>query len=681
MNKEKAQHRIKKLRALIDYHRNLYHTFDEPVVSDAAFDTLKNELEELELKYPNLVSADSPTQKIGGEPLEKFKKVEHEVPMLSFHDAFSEDEMRAWLKRVEKYLGFSLKNKAPSMFYGELKIDGLAIELVYEKGVLVQGSTRGNGIIGEDVTQNLKTIGDIPQNLVELDKSYPVPPRVIVRGEVFIEKQNLESINKKRIREGLNPYANPRNLAAGSIRQLNPAIASSRNLHSFLYSVVTDVGQKTHEDEHKILISWGLPINSHNRALKSLNDVIAFRDEWESKRDSLSYEVDGVVAIVNDEKSFEQAGRVGKAPRGAIAYKFSPIEATTIVENVKFQVGRTGVITPVAVLKPTEVGGVTVSHATLHNFDEIERLGVRIGDTVVITRSGDVIPKITSVITDLRDGDEKKIKLPKKCPVDGSITKRDGVFVRCSNPNCGAVNRNKLKHFISRNAFNIEGIGIKTVDRFLDEGLIADASDLFSLQVGDVAVLEGFGEKSADNLMREIEQSKKIPIGRFLYALGIPQVGEETAMMLAQRIASAYKQLSIKNVVSFFAKQTLESLQDISDIGPKVSDSIKKWFENESNQKLLSELADVGIVLLPPAKRQQGVFLGMNIVLTGSLESMSRSRAKEEIQKRGGHVQSDVSSKTDVLVEGEDPGSKLNRAKKEGITIWNEEAFLKELKK
>ena len=680
MNKEGEKKRIEKLRAMISYHRTLYHTFDDPRISDAAFDTLKNELEELERKYPEFSSKQSPTQTVGGEPLDAFEKVEHEMPMLSFHDAFSEQEMREWYDRVQNYLGFSLQERVKNdLFYCELKIDGLAIEVVYEKGELVQASTRGNGTIGEDVTQNVRTIKDIPHTLVQAGE-WDIPDTVVLRGEIFIETKELERINTTREKEGFSLYANPRNLAAGSIRQLDPSVAASRNLRAFLYDVVTDCGQRTHEDEHKILASWGLPINPHNRACENIEEVFAFRNLWDEKRVSLGYEIDGVVAIINNEEVFAQAGRVGKAPRGAIAYKFSPIEATTVVQDVKMQVGRTGVITPVAVLKPVRVGGVTVSHATLHNFDEVVRLDVRVGDTVIITRSGDVIPKITSVVTDLRDGDEKKIALPKRCPVDGSNVEKDGVYVRCTNPSCGAVHKNQLRHFVSRNAFNIEGVGPNSIDRFLDEGLIADAADLFTLEQGDIEVLEGFGEKSAENIIQELEASKKISLDRFLYALGIPQVGEETARVLAGAIAKKYPKPSVNNVVSFLQHVSIAELEQLEDIGPKVASDIAQWIGSAYNVTLLNDLSDVGVSILPFTQHAKGIFSGMSFVLTGSLSSMSRPRAKEAIIQRGGEVKGSVSSKVDVVVVGDDPGSKLDEAQELGITIWDEKKFLEEVK-
>jgi len=678
MDKAFVKERIQKLRKLIDYHRALYHTFDAPEISDEAFDTLKNELEELEQKYPEFVIASSPTQTIGGKPLDKFVKVRHEMPMHSFFDAFSEEEMKEWYTRLEKHVGTTMLGKATRpLFYCELKIDGLAVELVYENGVFAKGSTRGDGIIGEDVTQNLKTISSIPTKLTQLGK-WSIPKHLVVRGEIFISKKELERINKEQERKNQKSFANTRNLAAGSIRQLDPAVAASRKLESFQYAIATNCGQRTHEEEHKMLASWGFSVSSDARALDSLEEVFMFRNDWEKKREKLGYEIDGVVVILNDEKIFEAGGIVGKGPRGAIAYKFSPRQATTIVEAIKIQVGRTGILTPVAVLKPVGISGVTITHATLHNFDEIERLDVRIGDTVVVTRSGDVIPKIIAVIKELRSGKEKKISVPKICPIDGSLLSRDGVLVRCPNPSCGAKNKHQILHFVSRGAFNIQGLGEKIVDRFLDEGLLVDVADIFSLQEGDIAPLERFGEKSAQNLIKQIDAVKKINVGKFLYALGILHVGQETANDLAKFFISRSRKIDIPSLASFFEGCSSGDLETITDVGPVVAKSVVEWFSNLRNKKLLEDLYDAGVIL-EEKKREGRAFEGMKIVVTGTLSLVSRQRARELIEEQGGDFQSDVSSRTNAVVVGENPGSKYTKAKELGVSIWSEDDFLKKV--
>lgn len=707
MTKEEIKNRIKKLRKLIDYHGKLYYTFDEPVLSDSAYDALRKELEKLEKKHPELTLSNSPTQKIGGKPLDKFVKVLHKFPMFSFNDAFSEKEVDEWLKRLENYLGETQinadkpridtdvkkinvclsqnQNKSIPLFYCELKIDGLAIELIYENGKLIQGATRGDGKIGEDITQNIMNIELIPKELVQLDK-WEVPKKLVIRGEIFISLKEFEKINKEQEKNGQKLYANTRNLAAGSVRQLDPVISASRKLQSFQYDVVEGLDVKTHDEKHKILASWGFNINKHNKTAKNLKEVFEFRDYWDKHRQNLDYEIDGVVVILNNNDLFDKAGVVGKAPRGAIAYKFSPRQATTIVEDIKIQVGRTGVLTPVANLKPVEVCGVIISHATLHNFDEIERLDVKIGDTVVVERSGDVIPKIIQVIKELRPQNAKKIFLPKKCPVDGASLIREGVLLKCSNPRCGAKNRNLIIHFVSRLAFNIRGLGDKIVDRFLDEGLIAGPADIFSLKKGDISSLERFGEKSADNLIKEVEKAKEITLEKFIYAIGILHVGEETAKSLAMLLQKRNKEknqiyIVPKQILNIFSEISVEELRDVNDIGEVVAKSVCGWFLDQHNIKMMEDLDDLGVVTKVAKDKKGGIFKGFYVCLTGSLNSMSRQRAKEIIEKNGGHSQSDVTQKTNILIAGEDPGSKLKKAQEFGIEIWDEKRFLNKIEK
>lgn len=672
--------RMRKLRALIDYHRTLYNTFDAPEISDAAFDTLKNELEELERDFPEFVTPGSPTQKVGGAPLDKFEKVAHETPMLSFNDAFSEEEMREWTERVEKYLAENTRfTLAGAGFYCELKIDGLAIELIYENGKLVRALTRGDGKVGEDVTANARTIATVPEELPQLGKR-KVPERLVVRGEIFISTKELERINREQEKKGMKPYANPRNLAAGSVRQLDPKIAASRNLESFQYEIASDLDfpVRTHEEKHKLLASWGFSVNPHNRFEKDLAGVFAFRDEWEKRREKLPYEIDGVVAIVDDNAVFAAAGTVGKAPRAAIAYKFSPREASTVVQEIKVQVGRTGVLTPVAVLRPAEVGGIVITHATLHNEDEIRRLGLRIGDTVIVSRAGDVIPKITKVLPELRTGKERPFRMPSRCPVDGGKVVKEGALYRCGNKACGARHREMLYHFVSRNAFDIRGLGEKVIDRFLDEGLMTDAADVFTLREGDIASLPRFGERSAKNIVEEIRAKKKIALPRFLFALGILHVGEETARLLAEEVQSAGQNIKRPtDIAKVMGKFTPEELQEVPDIGPKVAASIDAWFADAKNRTLLARLADAGVSFRAPERQRGAAFRGKSFVLTGTLAAMGREEAKERIRSQGGSVSSAVSARTDYVVAGADPGSKYEKAKKLGVTILEEKEFLK----
>ena len=679
MDKQSAQERIQKLRALIDYHRALYHTYDAPEIDDAAFDTLKNELEELENAYPELATPDSPTQKIGGKPLDVFEKIHHEKPMLSFNDAFSKEEVYEWLERFEKYIGKKVHTHTQSLFYCELKLDGLAIELVYDHGILSHAITRGDGSLGEDVTQNVKTISTIPQKLVQLG-GYSIPDHLVVRGEIYVPTAELHRINKEQEKKGQKPYANPRNLAAGSIRQLDSLVVARRNLESYQYDIVVAKGiqTSTHEEKHKVLASWGFHTNPHNRIAKTINDVFAFRDEWDKKRKSLPYEIDGVVVLINDNGLFDAGGAVGKAPRGAIAYKFSPRQATTLVEDVVIQVGRTGVLTPVAVLKPVEVSGVTISHATLHNFDEIKRLGLLIGDTVIITRSGDVIPKIISVISQLRTGKEKRISVPTRCPVDHSPVLREGVLVRCSNPSCGAKNRNALIHFVSRSAFNIKGLGEKVIDRFLDEGLIRDAGDLFYLSEGDIASLERFGEKSAHNLITEIQNAKRPSLSKLIYALGILHVGEELAASLATHYSATTKKkggVTARELFLFFANRSQEQLEHINDIGSAVSKSVVQWFADPSHKELMEKLSRAGVIATEQKITTKGPLSGHVICITGTLPSLSRQQAKDMIIAAGGRFQADITSETTEVLAGENPGSKYTQAQKKGLPLWDENEF------
>jgi DNA ligase (NAD+) len=681
MNKSEAKERIEKLKKEIDKYRYAYHVENTSLISDEALDSLKKELFDLESRFPDLVTPDSPTQRVAGKPLEGFAKMRHSPPMISLNDAFSAEDMRDWLERLENYLGRKIAH-GERTFFCELKIDGLAIELVYEDGILIRGGTRGDGAVGEDVTQNLKTVEAIP---LKLQGHYP--KHLVVRGEVFLSKKEFARINKEQEKKGEKVYANPRNVAAGSVRQLDPKITASRKLDSFQYDIVSSVPAsfaenfKTHEEEHAALFALGFKVNPENKHAKNLEEVFKFHGSIGERREKLNYEIDGIVVILNDNRVFEDAGVIGKAPRAAVAYKFSPREATTQVEDIIVGVGRTGVLTPVAVLKPVSVGGVTITHATLHNMDEIERLGIKIGDTVVVSRAGDVIPQVTKVLEKLRTGHEKKFHMPEKCPVDGSKVARDGVAYKCSNPRCGARQREELYHFVSKGAFDIEGLGPKIIDRFLDEGLIKDAADIFVLKHGDIAALERFGEKSAENLVTEIEAKKKISLPKFIYSLGILHVGEETARLLAQQIAKYEPRIrNPKDVLKIFGNWSFEQLQEAPDIGPKVGQSIYGWFREPRNVKFLDKLNKVRVEIVPLAQHKaSGKFSGKSFVLTGTLAGMSREQAKEKIREHGGDVNESVSKNTDYVVAGAEPGSKLDKAKKLGVKTLTEKEFLEML--
>lgn len=670
MTKPEAKQRVERLRKLIDKYRYSRHVLDKELTSIDVEDSLKKELFDLEQKFPDLITPDSPTQRIAGLPLKKFEKVRHPQPMLSFNDAFSQKDMEDWLQRISKLLTPQDKQKVD--FFCEPKLDGLAIELIYERGVFKTGSTRGDGLVGENVTQNLKTIESIPLKLTpDVKRS---TSGVVVRAEVIITKSNFEKVNREQRRAGLPTFANPRNLAAGSIRQLDPKVAKARRLDSTAYSLLSPLGQKTHDQEHKILHQLGFKTNNkYSKHCKNLKEIFDLHSFWQKNRDKLPYEIDGLVVTVNNNEIFEKLGVAGKAPRGAVAFKFSLKEATTIVQDIKVQVGRTGAITPIALLRPVQIGGVTVTKATLHNEEEINRLGLKIGDTVVVGRAGDVIPSIIKVLPELRTGREKEFRFPQKCPhCQSRLSKaRLEAVWRCTNPTCFAKLRKYFYHFVSRQAFNIVGLGPKIIDKLIDVGLVSDAADLFKLQKGDILPLERFAEKSVENLISAIQSKKKITLARFIFALGIRNVGEQTAFDLAERFGSLD---NLKNA-------SAEELEGISDIGPVAAKSIYEWFRGKKNIEFLEKLKKAGIQVGLRAKSELAQALrGKKFVLTGALKKMTREEIKQKLRKLGGKVSDMVSKKTDYVVVGKESGSKLERARKLGVRIIDEQAFLKLIK-
>lgn len=673
MNKSEAKKRIVKLRAVINRHNYCYHVLDKPEISDAAFDSLKHELCKLEQQHPDLITSDSPTQRVSGQALDKFVKVRHRKRMLSLEDVFYQDEFEAWQIRIQK-----LVPQQKLDYFAELKIDGFAIALIYKNGLLVQGATRGNSLIGENVTQNLKTIPSIPLRL-EIRQKLPSSAiakkikqllkqgEIEVRGEVYMTKQAFEKVNRQRGKDKLPLYANPRNTAAGSIRQLNPKVAASRQLDFLAYDIVTDLGQKTHQQEHQIAQALGFRVDQ-GQSCSDLEKVIEFWKKVSRNRDNLPYLIDGVVVNVNDNWIFKKLGVIGKAPRGAIAFKFPAKEATTVIEDITIQVGRTGALTPVAKLKPIRIGGTLVTRATLHNEDEIRRLDVRIGDTVIVQRAGDVIPDVVKVIKKLRSGKEKKFKMPGHCPVCGSkIVRPQGEVVhRCTNKQCGAQQRKRLIHFASKKGFDIEGLGPKIIEQLMDEGLIAEPADFFSLTQGDLIPLERFADKSAQNLVITVDQSREISLTDFIYALGIRHVGEETSIVLAKRFGSLEK----------LRQARTEKLSEIEDVGEIVAKSIQEWFNDKRNKKILNNLLKAGVKIkrVKPFKQK---FKGITFVLTGELDSITREQAKTKIRQLGGKASSSVSQETDFVVVGREPGSKYGRAKKLGVKVIKEGEFLK----
>jgi len=668
MTKEEAEKRIEKLKKVINHHRYLYHVLDRQEISDAALDSLKHELFKLEEIYPEFITPDSPTQRVAGKPLEGFKKTEHLSPMLSMEDVFSEKELRDW----EDYLKRLIPG-AELEYFSELKIDGFAISLLYKNGIFSVGSTRGDGVMGEDVTQNLKTIESIPLKINPPAGGWKlkIPGLVEVRGEVYMDKKDFEKFNEKQKEKGLAVYANPRNLAAGSIRQLDPKLAASRPLKFLAYDIATDLGQAKHSQEHQLLADLGFKTDP-GKICRNVDEIVEYWREVAKKRETLPFLIDGVVVNVNDNSLFKKLGVVGKSPRAARAFKFSPKQATTIIEGIKLQVGRTGAVTPVARLKPVEVGGVRISRATLHNEDEIKRLGVKIGDTVIVERAGDVIPTVAKVLPELRTGKEKIFDFPRACPVCGEplVRPENEVVWRCQNPDCQARKREFLYHLTSKKAFNIVGLGPKILDQLLDENLISQAPDLFDLEEGDLLSLERFSEKKAENIIEAVKKSKKIPLARFIYALGIRHVGEETAELLARnfQFSSASWRINFQNI-------SLEKLEQIPDIGPVVAKTIYKWFRDKRNLKLIDDLIKAGIEILPPEKVGKKL-AGLTFVITGILELMTRDEAKTKIRELGGEVSETVSLKTNYVVAGREPGSKLAKARKLGVKIISEKELL-----
>ncbi len=672
MAKSEAKKRIQKLRKVINYHRYLYHVLDRQEISDAALDSLKHELYQLEEKFPEFITSDSPTRRVGGKALKEFTKVEHKIPMLSIEDIFTEEELKKWedyLKRLLPLTSFE--------YFSELKIDGFAVTLIYKQGLLVTGATRGNGKIGENVTQNLKTIESIPlklkihnkpstkeieENLKRLIKK----GKIEIRGEVYIEKRAFEKLNKEIKKRGEKTYANPRNLAAGSIRQLNPKLASARPLKFLAYSIVTKFGQSKHSQEHQILPCLGFKTDS-GKICKDLNQVVNFWREIVKKRENLPFQIDGVVASVNDNFLFQKLGVVGKSPRGIRAFKFSPKQATTIVKDIKVQIGRTGAITPIAFLKPVQVGGVKISRATLHNVAEIKRLGVKIGDTVIVERAGDVIPAVVKVLVKLRTGKEKKFLFPKTCPVCGTklVKPKEEVIFRCPSRDCLAKRKESLEHFVSKKAFDIAGFGPKIIDQLLDENLVSQPSDIFELKEEDLISLERFAEKSSKNLIEAIQKSKKISLSRFIYSLGIRHVGEETAIAISNYFGSIAK----------LKKTSQKTLEEIPDVGKVVSKTIYDWFQQKRNQKLIDDLTKAGIEILKPKKTGKKL-AGKTFVLTGTLENLTREEAERKIRMLGGRSLTSLNKQTDYVVVGTSPGSKLEKAKKLGVKIIREKEFL-----
>jgi DNA ligase (NAD+) len=665
---EDIRKRAAELREALHWHNYLYYVLDEPEISDAEYDRLMQELIALEAAYPELVEPDSPTQRVGALPLEKFETVAHTIPMLSLENAFDEEEVLAFDQRVRRFLD----TDAPLLYTAEPKMDGVAVELVYDNGRLVEASTRGDGYSGELITLNVRTIKTVPLVLLNT-VSTTVPSHLEVRGEVFIPVEAFRQLNKERLDKGEAPFANPRNAAAGSLRQLDSGITAERPLDIFCYGVgmMTDLKFTSHWELLQTLKAMGFRVNPYIKPPARIEDILVYYISLLERRHEFPYEMDGVVIKVDDLGLHRKLGEKSRSPRWALAYKFPATQETTRVVEIDVQVGRTGALTPVAHLEPVSVGGVTVSRATLHNEDEVKKKDIRIGDTVLIQRAGDVIPEIVKVVTTKRTGAEQVFQMPAVCPVCSSEVLRleDEVVWRCVNANCPAQVKERIKHFASKGAFDIDGMGDKLVGQLVDKGLIKSYADLFFLDKATMAELERMGEKSAQNLMSAIAKSKRIGLARFVYALGIRHVGEHIAHVLAR---------TFRTLKALMAATT-DELEAIKEIGPQVSQSVRAFFDNPENQRNMRQMAKAGVELETEGAPIDQPLAGMTFVLTGALDSMARTEARARIEALGGKVTSAVSRKTTYVVAGKEPGSKLDKARQLGVRVLDEKELIEVL--
>lgn len=670
-NNHEIHARIEELRRLIDYHNYRYYALDQPEISDAEYDRLFRELVALETENPEFLTPDSPTQRVGFAPIEKFQPFPHEVPLLSLENAMTPEEVLEFDRRVRKLLDVA----GDIEYVAEPKMDGLAVELVYENGILMGAGTRGDGFTGEDVSLNVKTIRAVPLRLYS--GAGGLPSKLAVRGEVFMEKKDFEALNESRNKANEPLFANPRNAAAGSLRQLDPSITATRSLRAFFYGIGTFESNfefRTHWEMLQQFRLWGLPVNPKSELLLNIQPVISLYEKLEEERENLPYEIDGMVIKVNRLDWQRYVGDKSRSPRWAIAFKFNPDEAPTHVLNIGVQVGRTGILTPVAFLNPVLVGGVTVKRATLHNMDEIERKDIRKGDAVIVHRAGDVIPEVSQVLTAKRTGEEVAFRMPTQCPSCGAEVVRlpEEAFHRCVNRNCPAQVKGSIVHFASRDAMNVDGLGEKIVSRFIDEGIIKTVPDLYRLRMENLEHLPGFGKKSAQNLLNSIDGSRNTTLARFLYALGISHVGTFMAELLSTSFGS----------LEAVRAATGEKLQEVTGIGEKVAYAVVTYFSNQDNQRLIDDLLDLGVTIRnpQPAPPVEGSFWqGKTVVFTGGLAAMSRHDAAQKIAAKGAKVTDSVSRNTDVVVAGSEAGSKLAKAEKLGVRIMNEEQFLEML--
>ncbi|MEK7544782.1 MAG: NAD-dependent DNA ligase LigA [Patescibacteria group bacterium] len=669
LSQEQAQERIQLLREKIKKLNYDYFVLDTSEVSEAVRDSLKRELKALESEFPQFITPDSPTQRVGSVLSGRFPKVAHISKKWSLQDVFNEEELQEWIDRIQKIVP-----NEKLEFIAELKIDGLNITLHYEKGKLARALTRGNGQIGEDVTHTIRTIESIP---LELQR----PETIEVSGEIFMTRKAFQEMNKQ-LPEGEEPFANVRNAAAGTIRQLDPAVAAGRPLEAFFYSLGAHELEKVPEKQSELLklfLSLGLKVNPHRKILHTAADIMRYREHFEKMRDELDYEIDGIVIKVDSREQSERLGYTAKAPRAAVAFKFKAVQSTTIIEDIQVQVGRTGTLTPVAHLRPVEVAGVTVSRATLHNEDEIIRKDVRIGDTVIVQRAGDVIPEVVEALKDLRTGEEKAFIFPKTCPVCNShVTRKEGeVAYRCDNQNCFAQKSERLFHFVQRNAFNIEGLGEKVIIQLLEEGMIADPADLYMLKKEDLMSLPLFKEKKTQNILDAIEKSKTVTLDHLLFGLGIRYLGEQGSHEFATHLLGEKKEYSVRELLHDAEKLKLEDLLNMEGIGEKVAQGMIGFFQDEKNKELIKKLDQVGIKIAVQKAKEATQLTGKSFVLTGGLETMSRDEAKMRIKLHGGKIHSTVTKDTDFVIVGTDAGSKAKKAEEMGIMILSEKEFLK----
>lgn len=660
MSREEAEAEIEGLRDEIRRHDYLYYVKNEPQISDAHYDQLKQRLEKMEERFPDLVTPDSPTQRVGAPPAEEFRTVEHVVPMLSL-DTADENELRAFDRRVKRELGVE-----EISYVVEPKLDGLSVELIYEDGTYTRGATRGDGVRGEEVTENIKTIRAVPLKLRPGKKG--IPSFLAVRGEVIMHIDEFEKWNQERVEQGKEPMANPRNAAAGSLRRLDPRETAERPLDIFFYDIMKvemeDLTVREHWEALDLLRSWGLKVNQHIHLCQSVEEVIAYHHKMEERREALDYEIDGIVAKVNRLDYRERLGTKTRSPRWAIAYKFPPRKEVTQIKRIAVQVGRTGTLTPVALLKPVDVKGVTVSRATLHNLDYVRDNDIREGDWVKVMRAGDVIPEVIESLKERRTGNEKEFVMPDTCPVCGSNVVQDGAYYRCTGGlSCPAQLKRTIEHFGSKGAMDIEGLGGKTVDVLVDKGLVSRISDLYRLKEDDLRALPRFAQKSAHNLLAALEESKTQNLARVIYALGIPHVGEHTARLLADRFKTMDSLMDASE----------EELQSIPEIGPEIARSVVDFFAEEHNREEIARLRNHGVRM--EHEKRSGSLEGLTFVFTGALETFTREEAKEAVESRGGRATSSVSGKVDYVVVGTEPGSKYDQAKERGLTIINEEEF------